>query len=141
MRSHRVTVAGITAAAAAAAVLAVAAPASAAPPTSPDCTVDKGRTTCVTTTYATETWGPTTTVGTVDGSLPSRWCLLNFGPQYVYYGTANAVFHQTVVTTTTIVRRGAVKGNGPVLSRTSTTTPQGDPRYVSGLVSCSDGPF
>lgn len=141
MRSHRATVPGITAACAAAVVLAGAAPASAAPPTSPGCTSAKGQTTCVTTTYATQTWGPTTTVGTSDGSLPAQWCLLNFGPQYVYYGTANAVFAQTVVTTTTVVRRGSVKGHGPVISRTSVTTPGGDPYYVSGLVSCSDGPF
>jgi hypothetical protein len=141
MRSLRVFLRGVTVACAAAVVLAVAAPASAAPPTSAGCTFDKGRTTCVTTSYATETWGPITTVGMSDGSMPSRWCLLNFGPQYVYYGTANAVFSQTVVTTTTIVRRGAPKGNGPVISRHTTTTTEGDPRYVSGLLSCSDGPF
>jgi hypothetical protein len=141
MRSRRSTVSGITASSAAAVVLALAAPASAARAPSPECTFAKGLTTCVTTTYATETWGPTTTVGTADGSLPYRWCILNSGPQYVYYGTSNAVLTQTLVTTTTVVRKGAPQGHGKVVSRTSTTAPLGDPHYVSGLLSCSDGPF
>jgi len=119
-----------------AAVLSAAAPAAAAP-TAGDCTHAKGRTTCVTTTYRTDSWGPTTTVGTSDGSLPNLWCLLNSGTQYVYYGTSNAVFYR-IATTTTVVHRGGAKGH--VLSSRTVTT-FGDPTYVSGLISCSDGPF
>ncbi|RBY96251.1 hypothetical protein DQ237_10340 [Blastococcus sp. TF02-8] len=137
MSSHRLLV---VCSSAIAVLLGAAVPAVAGSPSPAGCTFAKGQTTCVTTTYASRLSEPVTATGPADGSLPAQWCLLNFGPEYVYYGTSQAVFSVIVTTTTTTVRRGGTGGNGPVLSRTSTEA-VGEPSHVSGLLDCSTGPF
>jgi hypothetical protein len=94
----------------------------AATPSSTQCTFDRGRTTCVSTTNVLreERW-PVPSSGPIDGgSLPALACGLGNFQSWVFTGDtgATAVMVGLFVETTTTVHRGAPNSQGPILERT-----------------------